>query len=133
VLDHVVGIDDKCCAERYAFVRIAHAELVDERPCHIGELPVIQAMEVAVIAPPAELGELVVGRTAQDDGVTFLEILREVGETDDLGRTDEREILRVEVDDLPLARERLLGERLECGIPVLFMMVEAGLHTDDVE
>ena len=86
-----------------------------------------------MITAPAELGELVVGRTAQDDGVTFLEILREVGETDDLGRTDEREILRVEVDDLPLARERLLGERLECGIPVLFMMVEAGLHTDDVE
>src|SRR6266496_5788911 len=56
VLNHIVGIDDECRAECDAFVRITHAELVDKRARHIGELPVIEAMEIAVITPPAELG-----------------------------------------------------------------------------
>ena len=113
MLDHVVRIDDERRAERHAFPRIADAELVDERAGHIGELPVIEAAEVAVIAPPSELRELVVGRAAQDDSIALFEVLRELGEADDFSGTDEREVLRVEVNDFPLARERPLVDRLE--------------------
>ena len=60
-------------------------------------------------------------------------IFRKLGEADDLGRADEREVLRVEVDDLPLPRERLLVDRLEGGDSVLLVLVESGLYADDVE
>ena len=133
MLDHVVRIDDERRAKRHAFAGVTHAELVDERARGVGELPVVQALEIAVVAPPAELREFIVGRTAEHDGVAIFEILRELREADDFGRTDKREILRVEIDDLPLPRERLLIDRLECGDPVFLVLIEPGLHADDVE
>ena len=72
VLDDVVGIDDERRAECHAFLRVADAELVDKRAGHVGELPVIEARQVAMVAPPAELRELVVGRAAEHDGVAVL-------------------------------------------------------------
>src|SRR5205814_8372764 len=65
--------------------------------------------------------------------VAGVEMLREIREADDLGRTDERGILRVEIDDLPLPRERLLVDRLERGDSVFLVLIEPGLLADDVE
>ena len=105
MLDDVVRVDDERRAKRHACARVAHAELIDQRARDVGELPLVEALQLRVIAAPAELREFIVGRAAQDDRVTILEILRELGEADDLGRTDEREVLGIEIDDLPFARE----------------------------
>ena len=86
-----------------------------------------------MIAAPAELGELVVGRTAEHDRVAVLEVLGEPGETDDLGRADKSEILGVEVDDLPFARKGLFVDWRKGRLAVFLVTVEAGLDTGDVE
>src|SRR6185312_8274917 len=49
VLDDVVRVDDERCAKRHPFVRIAHAELVDERAPGIAELPLRQLVEILVL------------------------------------------------------------------------------------
>src|SRR2546422_2817918 len=43
VLDHVVGVDDERRAQRHAFLRIAHPELINQRSGHVGELPLVKA------------------------------------------------------------------------------------------
>src|SRR6185369_6410712 len=121
VLDGVVGVDDEGRPQRHAFGLVAHAELVDERAGHVAE---------AVVA---ELAELVVGGTAQQHGIALGELLRQLVEAHDLGRADEGEILRIEVNDLPLAREALLRDRLEGRDAVFFVVVEPGLHANDRE
>src|SRR5205809_4870410 len=113
VLDRVVRIDDEGGAQGDAFGAVADAELVDERALRVAEAPVAELAQVLVITAPAELGELVVGRAAEQDRVALLELLRELVEADDLGRADEGEVLRPEVDDLPLAGKALFGEGLE--------------------
>src|SRR5690348_2406942 len=132
VLDHVVRVDDEGRAQRHAFLG-AHAELIDERAGDVRELPLVEALEIGMVAPPAELRELVVGRAAENDRVAILEVLRELGEADDLRRTHEGEVLGVEVDDLPLAGKRFFVDRLKGRLAVFFMPVEAGLDPDDME
>src|SRR5439155_8511335 len=110
-----------------------HAELVDERAGHVGKLPLVETLELRVVAPPAELGELVVSRAAEYDRIAVFEVLRELGEADDFGRADEREVLGIEVDDLPLAREGLFVDRRKGRFAVFLVAVEAGLHADHVE
>src|SRR5262249_14203408 len=112
-------------------VRRAHAEAVNQRTLGIGELPDRQLVQILVIATPGELAELVVGRAAQHHGVAVLEILRQAGEFCDLRRADEGEILRIEEDDLPLAGEARLGQRLECALSLFFLNLKSGLHADD--
>src|SRR5262245_8486087 len=90
VLDHVVRVDDEGRAQRDAGLRIAHAELVDQRALDVGKAPVRELVQVLVLAAPAELGELVVGRAAEQHGVALVELTRQLVEADDLGGTDER-------------------------------------------
>ena len=51
----------------------------------VGELPDRQLVEVGVVAAPGQLGELVVGRTAEHHGVAVLEVLAKTRELGDLG------------------------------------------------
>src|SRR5690242_20145277 len=78
VLDRVVRVDDERRAQRHAFVLVAHAELVDERALRIAEAPVAELREILVVATPAELRELVVGRAAEQDRIALLELLCEL-------------------------------------------------------
>src|SRR6185436_1897967 len=73
------------------------------------------------------------GRAAHEDRIALLELRRQLVEADDLGRADEGEVLRPEVDDLPLAREALLGDLLEGRDAVFLVLVEAGLYAGDAE
>ena len=104
-------------------------KLVDQRTCDVAEAPVIQSIEVRMGAPPGELDELVVNGAAQQHGIAIRKVLGKLVELDDLGRADEGEILRVEVDDLPLAWKRCFGDGFEGGLAAFFVIVEARLHT----
>jgi hypothetical protein len=73
----------------------------------------VDLRQVGVVVPPREVRELVVGRTADDDGVTVGEVLRLLVELDDLGGADEREVLRVGVEDQPLAGVGVVRDRRE--------------------
>lgn len=132
VLDRVVGVDDEGVAIGDA-VRRAHAEAVNQRALGVGELPDRQLVQVPVIAPPGELAELVVGRAAQHHGVAVLEVLRQAGEFGDLSRADEGEVLRIEEDDLPLARKTCLAQRLERALSLFFLSLKSGLHADHLK
>jgi len=99
----------------------------------VGEHPVIQAIEILMVAPPCEFDELVVGRPREQHSVAVLEVPSQPGECDDLGRADEREVLRVEIDDLPLAGEGVLADLLEGADAAFFVLIEARLHAGDVE
>ncbi|KAJ3472233.1 hypothetical protein NLI96_g13388 [Meripilus lineatus] len=70
---------------------------------------------------------------AEQDGVALFELLRQLCELDDFRRAHEREILRIEVDDLPLARERRFGDGLERRLAVFLVIVEARLRGYDGE
>ena len=120
-------------AQRDAFLRVAHAELVDERAGRVGELPLRQLRQVLVLPAPGELHELVVRRAAEHDGVAVGEVLGQLGEADDLGRADEGEVLGIEVDHLPLAGEGLLVDRFERRDALFLGLVESGLDAHDVE
>src|SRR5207249_6327078 len=61
MLNDVVRIDDECRAQRYTLLGVTHAKLIDERTGHITELPVIEPIQVLVIAPPTQFAELIVG------------------------------------------------------------------------
>jgi hypothetical protein len=126
-VDHVGG------AQGDAFFFIQHAEGAGELAAVVGEVPDRQAVQVGMFPAPAQLGVLVVGRAAQDHRVALLELTAQAGELGDLGRADEGEVLRVEEDDLPLAGEALVVERLEGALAILFMAVELGLHARDLE
>src|SRR5260221_14274283 len=56
-----------------------------------------------MIFPPGKERKLVVGRAAEHDRVAVSESAELLVELDDLGRANEGEILRVRVDDQPLA------------------------------
>src|SRR5271155_2034298 len=133
VLDDVVRIDDERRPQRHPFLGVAHAELVHQRAGDVGELPLVKTPQLGMIAAPAELGELVVGRTAEHDRVAVLKLLGKLGKTDDFGRADEGEILRIEVDNLPLARKRPLVERGKGRCTVFLMPIETWLDSDDVK
>src|SRR5690606_38059271 len=102
VLDDVVRIDDEGRAQGHAFFFVQHAQGAGQLAAVVGELPDRQLVQVGVVAAPGQLGELIVGRTAQNHGVAVLEVLAQLGEGGDFGRADEGEVLRVEEDDLPL-------------------------------
>ena len=133
MLNHVVRIDDERSAERSAFLRITHAEHVDQRAGGIGKHPVIQSIEILVVAAPRELDELVIGRATEQDGIAILEVVRELREAGNFGWANEREILRIKVNDFPLAGERALVDRFERADSVFFMMIKAGLDADDAK
>jgi len=133
VLDHVVGIDHEGRTVGNALFRIANAEAIDQRAIGIGELPDAQLLEVLMVAAPGQLRELIVGGAAEHDRVAILEIAVQVGESDDLRRADEGEVLRIEEDDLPLARKAFLGDRLERAFAALFVLHEFRLHAGDLE
>src|SRR5205814_9856206 len=120
------GVDDEGGTTCHAVGLVANAELVDGRAGGVAEAVMAQLAQVLVLTAPAELAEFVVGRAAQQHRVALGELTRELVEADDLGRADEGEVLRPEVDDLPLAGEALLGDGLERGDAVLFVVVEAG-------
>src|SRR5690606_34838287 len=50
VLDRVVRVDDESRTQRDAFVPVADAELVDQRTCRVGELPLVQVLQVGMLA-----------------------------------------------------------------------------------
>ena len=79
-------------------VAATNAELIDQHAGGVGELPVIEAAEVLVVAPPAELTKLIIGRAGQQHRIVVLEILRPFGEAGYFGWTHEREVLRVGVE-----------------------------------
>ncbi len=86
-----------------------------------------------MLTAPRQLDELVVDAAAEQNRVTVFEVVRQLAELDDFRRADEGEVLRIEVDDLPLARERLLGDFLEGGLAVIFVVVESRLRSGDGE
>ena len=88
-------------------------------------------VEIGMIAAPGEFAELVVGRTAENDGVAVGEFLVETAELGDLGRADEGEIFRVEIDDFPLVREARLRDFLELRNAFFFVRIKSGFHTDN--
>ncbi len=133
MLDDVVRVDHEGRAQGHAFVLIEHPERTGELAARIGELPHLQAVQVRMLAPPAELGVLVVDRAAHDDRVAVLELPVEPGESGDLGRADEGEVLGIEEDHLPLPREALRVDGLEGADALLFVVVETGLHARDLE
>src|SRR5690606_35671724 len=96
-------------------------------------LPLVQVLQVGMLTAPGELDELVVRRAGEHDRIALLEVADELVVADDLGRADEGEVLRVEIDDLPLARERLLGDLLEGADAFLLGLVELGLDAHDTE
>ena len=107
--------------------------MIDQHAGAVGELPVVEAAEVLVVAPPADLAKLVIGRAGQQDRIAVLKIPRQFDEAGYFGRTHEREVLRLGVDDLPLARKRLLGDRLKRRLAFFLVLVEAGLHAGHAE
>jgi hypothetical protein len=133
VLHDVVRVDHEGGAQRDTLGLVKHAQLTGELAAVVGELPDRQLVQVGMVAAPGQFDEFVVGRTAQHHGVAVVEITRQRGELGDLGRADEGEVLRIEEDDLPLAVEAVLGDRLERRDAVLFVAVEARLHADDLE
>ncbi len=133
VLDNVVRINDECRAQRGPFLRIANAQHIDQRTGRVGKHPVIQPVQILVVAPPCQLDELVIGRAAEQHRIAIFEIIRQLRETDDFSRANESEVLRVKVNDLPLARERALVDVFECADAVFFVMVKAGLDAGDAE
>lgn len=126
VLDRVVRIDDERGAQCDASFLVAHAELVDQFALDVAERVVVQLVQVLVLTAPCELDEFVVDAAAEQDGVTLFEVLGQLAELDDFRRANEREVLRVEIDDLPLARERRFGDFFERRYAVLFVVVETG-------
>ena len=132
VLDRAFIIDDVGVAIGHAF-RGADTEAVDQGTGRVGKLPVTQLVQVRVLAAPGQLAEFIVRGTGQHDGVTVGELFSQIVEGHDLGRADEGEILRVEDDDLPLAREAFIRQRFEGAFAIFFVSVEARLHTGDFE
>jgi hypothetical protein len=94
--------------------------------------------QVGVRIAPRQVRVLVVGGPAEDDRVTVGEVLGVLAELDDLGRTDEREVLRVGVEDQPLAVKVLVRDLLEllafcaaniCGEIEIGELIANGQHT----
>ena len=106
MLNDVMRIDDIGCAQCDAFRR-ANAEAVDQRTGRVGELPGRMIVEIRMVAAPRQLAELIVRAAAHHDRVAIVELSGEAAELSDLGRAHKGEILRVEVDDFPLSREKL--------------------------
>src|SRR5436189_99438 len=74
--------------------------------------PAAVAAAVPVLAP-GDVDELVVDAGAQHLRVTVLEVAVALPERGDLRRADEREVLRPEEDDLPLAGVVVVRHLLE--------------------
>src|SRR5690606_3930846 len=102
VLDDVVRVHDEGGAQGDAVFFVQDAQVAGQLAAGVSELPDRQLVQVGVVAAPGQLDELVVGRTAEHDGVAVFEVLAQLGEGGDFGRADEGEVLRVEEDDLPL-------------------------------
>ena len=66
-----------------------------------------------MVLAPRQVDVLAVGARAQHLRVAILELAVLLAELRDLGRADEREVLRPEEDDLPLARVVVVGDVLE--------------------
>src|SRR5258706_14806923 len=62
---------------------------------------------------PGKVRVLVVGAAAEDDGITVGELAVLLAEFDDLGRTDQGEVLRVGVNNQPLPSVVLRADGLE--------------------
>jgi hypothetical protein len=133
VLYGVVGIDDEGRPQRDTCGFFAHAELIDERAGRVGELPVVEAVEVLMLPAPRKLAELVVRRARHQHGVAVLEVFRELRVAGDLGRAHEGEVLGVEVDHLPFSWKRFFTDRLESGLAFFLVLVEAGLDAHHAE
>jgi hypothetical protein len=133
VLDDIVRIDDEGGAQGDAVFLVQDAQFASELAAGVGELPDRQLVQVRVVAAPGQLDEFVIGRAAEDDSVAILEILAQLGEGGDFGRTDESKVLRIEEDDLPLAVKAVLRQRFKRGDAIFFMVVEARLHASDLE
>ena len=101
--DDALGVDDDGGAEGDAGFRMQDAEVVRQLG-RVKEKRVVDAAEVAVVVAPREV-ELVVGRTAEHDGIAIREGLELLVELDNLGRAHESEVLRVRVEDEPLSSE----------------------------
>src|SRR5262249_39703852 len=69
--------------------------------------------EIRMVLPPREVDEVRVGARAEDLGVALMELAVLLSELGDLGGADEGEVHGPEEDDLPLAREVLVGDVLE--------------------
>src|SRR5690606_2982844 len=133
VLDDVVRVYDEGCSQGNAFRAITHTQLIHQRARHVAELVMAQLLQLGLLAAPGQFHIFVIDRAAHHHGVTFGEVGRQVVEAHDLRRTYEGEVLRVEVDDLPLVREGAFGDVFECGYAVLLVFAEARLHAGDLE
>ena len=70
-----------------------------------------------MVAAPRELDELVVGRAAEQNSIAILEVACELREAGNFGWANEREILRIKVNDFPLAGERAFVDTSNALIP----------------
>lgn len=132
MLDRIVRVDNKGVAVCHT-IRRANAKTINQRTIRVGKRPDRQLVEILVITTPCELHEFIVGRATKNDGVTVFEVRCKTRKFCDFGRANKGEVLRVEEDDLPLAREACFGDFFKCRNTIFFMMVEAGLYAGDLE
>ena len=85
----------------------------------VGEHRERQLLEVLVVLAPREVHELAVDRGAEHLRVAIRELAVLAAELRDLGRADEREVLRPEEHHEPLARVALVRDGLERRVELL--------------
>jgi len=106
---HSLRVDDVGRANSVARVAVQAAILLRHLTVDVSEEDVLELAEATLSAgllDPGVVRVLAVNRGADQHRVDLLELLHVIIERDDLGRADEGEVKRVEVEDDPLAKER---------------------------
>src|SRR5262249_34324591 len=102
VADDPVRIDDHRDSKRDPCLRMRDPKRLHH--CRAEKKQrVLQAAQVLVVLSPGEVRVFIVGGPAEDDRPSLFKSLQLLVELDDLGRTDEGEVLGVRVEDDPLA------------------------------
>ena len=105
VLDDAVGVDDEEAAQRDGAGLVEDAVLLGELLLEVLEERVREALDAALfprLLGPREMAVLGVDGGAEHLGADLPELAEPVGEREDLGRADEREVEGVEEQDDPL-------------------------------
>ena len=111
--DHALRIDDERCALANAGLSVQNAELLREVALEVREHGIRQILQVRMIIAPRKVNVLGIDAGAENLRIAVREILIRLAKGGDLSGAYEREILRPEKVDLPLAGIALIGDGLE--------------------